>query len=137
MDFQERLGDVIDNVIQDNNLGIPLFNDLNNEEESISLYSLPGGKVFRAYYDGIKEKRLNFEIQGKSMDRERILSIVDKLSKVLEELTDVESSDGSFEFSSLSISSEPYYQASDTSGYFYFRLTFQVDLTIYPKKGII
>lgn len=53
MDFQERLGDVIDDVIQSESLGIPLFNDLNNEEESISLYSLPCGKVIKSYYDGV------------------------------------------------------------------------------------
>ncbi|KAB5270098.1 MULTISPECIES: capsid protein [Bacteria] len=135
MDFQERLGDVIDDVIQSESLGIPLFNDLNNEEESISLYSLPGGKVIKSYYDGVKEKRLNYEIQGKSKDRERIFTIVSKLSNVLEDLDKVESLDKSFEFSSLTIASEPHYQNSDMSGFFYFRLTFQVELTVYRQKG--
>lgn len=135
MDFQERLGDVIDDIITINTLDIPLFNDLNDEGESVSLYSLPGGKVIKSYYDGTKDKRLNYEIQGKSKDRERILTIVSKLSSVLEELENVVSSDGSFEFSGLTISSEPYYQNSDINGFYYFRLTFQVDLTIYKTKG--
>ncbi len=134
IDFQDRLADLLDERITALNLDIPLFNDNNGTDESLALYSLPGGAVIRAYMDETKEKQLNYEIQGKSKDRDRIFNIISAISDILENVENVESANGSYDFQDISVSSEPYFNESETDGYLYFRTTFQVKLTIYKGE---
>ena len=127
MDFQERLADYIDSL----NLGIPLFNDTNDTDASISLYSLPGGNVIRTYYDGTTDKRLNYELQVKApiTDRDKAVSALTTISSKLESLERLESSDGSFLFNSITVSSEVYLNDATTDGNIYFRTTFIAEIT--------
>lgn len=117
MDFQERLADYIDSL----NLGIPLFNDTNDTGASISLYSLPGSNVIRTYYDGTTDKRLNYELQVKApiTDRDKAVSALTTISSKLESLERLESSDGSFLFNSITVSSEVYLNDATTDGNIY------------------
>lgn len=131
IDFQDRLADALDGEIKKLNLAIPLFNDNNGTDESLALCSLPGGTVIKAYMDGVKDKQLNYEIQGKSKDRDKIFSTISILASLLEAIEDVPSSNNSYEFQDITVSSEPYFNESETSGYLYFRTTFQVKLTIF------
>ena len=127
MDFQERLADYIDSL----NLGIPLFNDTNDTDASISLYSLPGSNVIRTYYDGTTDKRLNYELQVKApiTDRDKAVSALATISSKLESLERLESSDGSFLFNSITVSSEVYLNDATTDGNIYFRTTFIAEIT--------
>ena len=127
MDFQERLADYIDSL----NLGIPLFNDTNDTDASISLYSLPGSNVIRTYYDGTTDKRLNYELQVKApiTDRDKAVSALTTISSKLESLERLESSDGSFLFNSITVSSEVYLNDATTDGNIYFRTTFIAEIT--------
>lgn len=127
MDFQERLADYIDSL----NLGIPLFNDTNDTGASISLYSLPGSNVIRTYYDGTTDKRLNYELQVKApiTDRDKAVSALTTISSKLESLERLESSDGSFLFNSITVSSEVYLNDATTDGNIYFRTTFIAEIT--------
>ena len=127
MDFQERLADYIDSL----NLGIPLFNDTNDTDASISLYSLPGSNVIRTYYDGTTDKRLNYELQVKApiTDRDKTVSALTTIRRKLESLERLESSDGSFLFNSITVSSEVYLNDATTDGNIYFRTTFIAEIT--------
>lgn len=131
IDFQDRLADLLDEEIISLSLDIPLFNDNNGTDESLALYSLPGGTVIKAYMDGTKEKQLNYEIQGKSKDRDKIFNIISIISSILESIEDVPSNNNYYEFQEIAVSSEPYFNDSETDGYLYFRTTFQVKLTIF------
>lgn len=131
IDFQDRLADLLDEEINSLSLDIPLFNDNNGTDESLALYSLPGGTVIKAYMDGTKEKQLNYEIQGKSKDRDKIFNIISIISSILESIENVPSNNNSYEFQEIAVSSEPYFNDSETDGYLYFMTTFQVKLTIF------
>jgi len=114
-------------------LGLPLFYDTNSEGESLSLARLPGGNVIQEYYDGIKEKRLNYEIQAKikPQSRQKAVTGLTKLTDELNDLEDLSSSDGSFDFNRIVVGNELYFTEATEEGFIYFRLDFQPTLTIY------
>lgn len=134
IDFQDRLADLLDERITNLKLDIPLFNDNNGTDESLAIYSLPGGSVIKSYMDETKEKQLNYEIQGKSKDRDRIFNIISVISEILENIEDVKSANDYYDFQEIKVSSEPYFNDSETDGFLYFRVTFQANLTIYKEK---
>lgn len=127
-DFQERLADYIDSL----DTGLPLFNDSNSEDVSIALYSLPGGKVNRQYYDGTVDKQLNYEIQAKTTleQRDNVLNSLNLIGNTLMNLSELNSNNKTFKFDSITISSESYLSEATTEGYVYFRLEFQANITI-------
>lgn len=98
----------------------------------MSLARLPGGSVVTEYYDGVKEKQLNYEIQVKVKpgNRQRTVDEMAKLTDELIEMKELPSSDGSFEFMEITIGNELYVLEA-TDGFIYFRLDFQPLLTIY------
>lgn len=102
----------------------------------MSLSRLPGGNIIQEYYDGIKEKRLNYEIQAKIKpeSRQRAVEGLTALTDELNELEDLSSLDGSFDFNSITVGNELYFTEATEEGYIYFRLDFQPILTIY-KRG--
>lgn len=128
MDFQERLADYIDTL----KTGIPLYNDTNIENESFSLYSLPGSTVVKRYMDGIEDKKINYELllKAKVQNREKAVNVFSKIVEKLQTLTKLNSNDGSFEFQEITFSSETYFDEATTDGFVYFRATFSVLLTI-------
>lgn len=98
----------------------------------MSLSRLPGGSVVTEYYNGVKEKQLNYEIQVKvkPMNRQRTVAEMAKLTDKLIELHELSSTDGSFEFMEITVGNELYVLEA-TDGFIYFRLDFQPLLTIY------
>lgn len=114
-----------------------MFYDTNSEGESLSLARLPGGNVIQEYYDGTKDKRLNYEIQAKikPQSRQATVSGLTKLTDELNDLEDLSSSDGSFDFNQIEVGNELYFTEATEEGYIYFRLDFQPTLTIYKEKG--
>lgn len=100
----------------------------------MSLSRLPGGSIQQEYYDGVVDKRLNYEIQVKVKpdNRQTVVSEMTKLTDSLIALQDLASTDGSFLFNYIQVGSE-LYVAEATDGFIYFRLDFQPLLTI--QKG--
>lgn len=116
-------------------MGLPLFYDTNSEGESLSLSRLPGGNAIRTYFDGDKDKRLNYEIQAKTkpQSRQKTVNALALLTDALNELEDLSSLDGSFDFIQITVGNELYFAEAD-DGFIYFRLDFQPELTIYKQK---
>lgn len=126
MDFEKQLLKYIKSL----SLDLPTFYDINDSGESLALTRLPGGRVIRGYMDGIKDKRLIYEITGKVKDRELAIRELTKLVYALDGLEDLPSKDGSYEFAEIEISNEVHFNEATTEGFFYFKMDFQPLLTI-------
>lgn len=128
MDLQERLADYIDSL----KVGIELYNEFNSEENSISLYSIVGGRTIQEYMDGSKNKDLNYELQVKVRldDRDLGFNALSKICNKLENLKELNSLDNSFKFKHIRVSSDPYFMEAGTDNYIYYRFTFTVNLIV-------
>lgn len=129
LDFEDRVADYIDAL----EVGIPLFYDTTTEDESTSLTRLPGGRTIQEYYDGIKDKQLQFELTIKAR-RERRTEIVSALSRITDSLSDLEdlpSENNSYDFQKIDVGNEIYFSEAKTDGFIYFKAQFQPTLTIY------
>ena len=131
MDLQERLADYLASL----NTGLPVFNEYNSDSNSISIYALAGGRTIQEYMDGVKEKSLNYEIQVKvkTEDRDEGYNARGLISRSLEELTELNSNNGSFEFNKISISSEQYLTDVSKDNYMYFTFTFTAYVTVHNQ----
>lgn len=131
MDLQERLADYLASL----NTGLPVFNEYNSDSNSISIYALAGGRTIQEYMDGVKEKSLNYELQVKvrTEDRDEGYNALGLISRSLEELTELNSNDGSFEFNKISISSEQYLTDVSKDNYMYFTFTFTAYVTVHNQ----
>lgn len=101
--------------------------------ESFCLYPLPGGKVIREYYDGMKDQQLNYEFAMKSDDQQKINTTLWVVQNHLEELLTLTSADGSFDFDEINITNKPFINQLDDKGNYIFMLDVQAKVTTYPK----
>lgn len=132
MDFGERLKEAITGL----NQPIPTILGTLTEQESAALTSMPGGQVIRAYMDGEKDKRLNYQYAikcqaGRSSIANAQLWAVTNYLEGLDELT---SKDGSFQFDTINITSQPAQSNADEAGFYYWTVDFSADLTTYTKE---
>lgn len=129
------LSDALFDKLTSLSLPYPLKQNINDDGDSIALYTLAGGTTLVEFYDGTKDKRLNYEIRGKSKDPQNIEQNVTIIGAELEKLqrrSDLTSKNGSFEFGGVVLQNEPYFSDANDDGYFYFSLTFGVNVTIFP-----
>ena len=132
MDFIERLKDSVNSIPK-----VPIQCALGylGPGEDLKLYAIPGGRVVREYYDGIKDQQLNFEFAMKSQDQQKINTTLWMIQSHLEELSSLVSLDGSFEFNDLIVTNKPYINALDVSGWYVCQLDIQATMTVYNAKG--
>lgn len=128
MDFMERLKDRVNEIP---NLPIPCKLGFPDVKESFKLYSMPGGQVVTSYYDGIKDQRLNFEFVCRSDDPKKINTLLWLVQSELEELSELTSLDGSFDFNDITIANKPYISTAEDQGWFEFAIDIQASLTTY------
>lgn len=128
MDFMNRLVDEV-NAID----GIPIQCDLGYlaTGESFVLYPLPGGRVIKEYYDGAKEQQLNFEFTMKSAKQKKINETLWLVQNSLEELSELLSQDGSFDFGEIVITNKPFINHLDEKNVYIFMLDIQAKITTY------
>lgn len=132
MDFAERLNELLNKL----DVAIPSILGTLKASESSALTPMPGGQVVRAYMDGEADKRLIYQYAIKCK-AERIPEANDQLWRVttfLEGLESVKSSDGSFQFDTISLTSQPAQSNADEAGFYYFTVEFSADLTTFPMK---
>lgn len=131
MDFIDRIKDLINSI---DGLPLKIRKGYFSVEESLVIYPLPGGQVVTEFYDGVKDQQLNYEIAMKSKDGDKIEQVLWLISDYLEQLEAITSSNKSFEFNNLIISSKPFINDADEQGWFVFLLDFQVKLTTFKGE---
>ncbi|GAA3255068.1 Phage minor capsid protein [Lactococcus lactis subsp. lactis] len=131
MDFIERLKDSVNTIP---NLPIKCILGYLKPTESLVLYPLPGSKVVSQTYDGEKDQELNYEFAMKSKDQEQIQKVLWLIQTYLEELSELKSSDASFDFWKIEIANKPYISNEDEENYYIFILDVQASITTYKER---
>lgn len=126
MDFIDRLKDSVNTL----NLPIKARTGYLSDKETLVIYPLAGSSVTQKYMDGVKDVNLNYEIAMKSKDGQRINDTLWIIQNYLEQLEDVTSTDGSFEFTELKITNKPFINYTDDSGWFVFLLDITASVTV-------
>nr|WP_156248169.1 minor capsid protein [Enterococcus gallinarum] len=103
------------------------------KDEAFVLYPLAGGQVTQEFFDGTKDQELNFEFAMKSQDQQKISNALWLVQNYLEELSELNSSDGSFDFDSISITNKPFINQLDETGTYIFLVDIKAKITTYPK----
>lgn len=126
IDFLDRLQDRIN--------GIPMIPTLRQgylgTGESLVIYPLPGSRVVQGYMDGTRDWAMNYEIAMKSQDSVAINDTLWKIQTKLEQLQELPSGDGSYEFENLIITNKPFINQLDDQGWFVFLLDVQANITV-------
>lgn len=130
MDFIERLCDKV-NTIQE--LPIKCKIGYLGADESFVVYPLPGSQVTAEYMNGTIEQQLNFEFAMKSKSQKKIHDTLWMVQNELENLQELESHDGSFEFERLTITNKPFINQIDEQGWFVFLLDVQANITVFKE----
>lgn len=128
MDLIERLKDSVNTI---DGLPVRCLLGYLKPEESFVVYPLPGSKVVRRYYDGIKDQVLNFEFAMKSKDQQKIHQTLWATQSFLEDLEELSSKDGSFDFDGITVTNKPFITNLDDTGYYIFNLDVAIAVTSY------
>lgn len=126
MDFMERLAEKVNSTP---NLPIRCKLGYLSAEESFCLYSIPGSRVNTEYYDGSKDQNLNYELMMKSKSQKLINTTLWLVQNYLEEISEIKSSDNSFEFEGISVTNKPYINQLSETGFYIFSITIQASIT--------
>ncbi|MFD1466474.1 minor capsid protein [Lapidilactobacillus mulanensis] len=130
MDFPERL------VAEIRKLNLPIKTRIGNvgTDESAGFYPMPGGQVITEFMDGMKEQQLNYEYVIKSKDQDKAGDQLWAVSNFIEELDEIPSLDGSYDFEEITITSKPAQSQADEQGFFYWVVDFSAQIITYKKK---
>lgn len=131
MDFLDRLQDEVNSLP---GLPIMLKQGYLGTEESFVIYPLPGSRVVQEYMDGIKDWQMNYELAMKSKLQSKINNTLWMVQTELEELEELNSEDGSFEFDELIITNKPFINQTDDQGWFVFLLDVQAKITVFKEE---
>lgn len=131
MDFVERLKDKINEMPS-----LPIECKLGylGTSESLVLYPLPGSRITQTYMNGATDQALNYEIAMKSKEQSKINATLWTIQTELEQVTEVKSKDGSFEFQDLLITNKPFINYLDEQGWFVFLLNVQANITVLKEE---
>lgn len=125
MDLLERLAATINQVP---NLPMKCTLGYLAAADSLSLYPLPGSRVLDEDYAGNQQWQMNYEVGMRTKNQQQANTTLWLVSQALDVLTadDLVSSNGSFEFESLTINGQPSISEQDTQGYSTYQLSFSV-----------
>lgn len=130
LDFMVQLNKKI------NSLGLPTKSRIGllDATESISIMAMPGGNE-TVYFDGIRDKDYQIQVNAKSKNQMNCFSWLTSIYQTLENLTELQSGNGSFDFQSISTASLPNLVGQDEQGYFIWALSISAKITIY--EGVL
>lgn len=130
-DFIERLADKVNGIAD---LGLTAKLDYLSDDESLVIYSMPGGNVEQTYMDGARDVSLPFEIAIKTK-RQQLAN--DTLWVINDELSDfdiqITSENDSYEFGSIDVA-KPFLNDQDEQGYYVYMLDVTAHITVQKEN---
>ena len=102
--------------------------------ESIALMAMPGGAE-TVYFDGTRDKDYQVQINAKGKKQDNCINSLSGLFQKLENLTDLPSDNGSYDFQQIKITSLPSLIMVDEQGFFMYELSISATITIH--KGVV
>lgn len=128
LDFMDRLNDEINSLRLYAHCTIGLL----GENESLSIMAMPGGAE-TVYMDGVRDKDYQVQVNAKSMDQLNCFNALTTIYQTLENLTDLPSDNGSFDFQKITTQSLPSLVMQDDQGFFIYALSISAKITIYER----
>ena|SRR5699024_1098973 len=129
LDFMNQLNKKINNL----NLYAHCRIGLLDEGESLSIMAMPGGEE-TVYYDGERDKDYQIQVNSKSINQNNCFDALTKIYQTLENLEDLPSQNGSYDFQKIETRSLPNLVTQDEQGFFIWALNISAKITIY--KGV-
>lgn len=128
LDILDRLNDYINslNLFAHSRIGLL---DIGN---SVSIMSMPGGEE-RVYLDGIRDKEYQVQINAKSDNQNNCFNSLTSIYQNLERLDDLPSSNGSYDFQGIKVTSLPNMIGQDDQGFFIWAINISIEITIYEE----
>lgn len=102
-------------------------------DESLSIMAMPGGAE-TVYMDGTRDKDYQVQINAKSKNQMNCYDALTTIYQTLENLEELPSGNGSYEFNGIETKSLPSLLEQDEQGYFIYVLSISAKITIY--KGV-
>lgn len=133
MDFLDRLVETVNNI---DRLPIKCEPGYLKETESFVVYPMPGSRVVNEYFSGVKDQQLNYEFAMKSRVPGNIHDTLWIVQNALEQVENLTSNDGSFEFDELIITNKPFINQADSQGWYVFYLDIQAKITTFNKESV-
>lgn len=99
-------------------------------DESLSIMVMPGGAE-TVYMDGTRDKDYQVQINAKSKNQMNCFNALTYIYQTLENLPDIPSGNGSYEFQKIETKSFPSLLEQDEQGYFIYVLSISAKITIY------
>jgi hypothetical protein len=129
LDFMDQLNKKINsmNLFASSRIG------LLGADESISIMAMPGGEE-TAFFDGTRDKSYNVQVNAKSKNQLNCFNALTKIYQTLENLDDLPSENGSYDFQGITTQSLPSLLERDEQGYWVYVLSISAKITIY--KGV-
>lgn len=126
LDFLERLNEKINSL----NLYAPCTIGLLDAGESLSIMAMPGGDEV-VYFDGVRDKDYQVQINAKSARQINCFNALTTIYQTLENLEDLPSHNGSFDFQKITTQSLPSLLEQDEQGFWVYVLSISAKITIY------
>lgn len=119
-----------------NSLGLfaPCYIGLLGAEDSLSIMAMPGGDEV-VYMDGVRDKDYQVQVNVKSRDQLACINALTYIYQVLENLEDLASKNGSYDFQKIETKSLPNLVGQDEQGFFVYALNISAKISIY--KGVV
>ena len=103
-------------------------------DESLSIMSMPGGAE-TVYMDGSRDKDYQVQVNAKSKNQLNCFNALTYIYQTLENLIDLPSKNGSYEFNNIETKSLPSLVEQDEQGFYVYALSISAKITIY--KGVV
>ncbi|WP_019377671.1 minor capsid protein [Virgibacillus halodenitrificans] len=126
LDFMLKLNQKINSMNLFANSTIGLL----DESESISIMPMPGGAE-TVYFDGSRDKDYQVQVNTKSKRQDNCMNALTTIYQTLEQLEELPSSNGSYDFQSITTASLPSLVMMDEQGFFIYQLSISAKITIY------
>ena len=107
-----------------------------NIDESISIMAMPGGEE-TVYFDGTRDKEYQIQVNAKSKRNDYCFDALTTIYQSLENLDDLPSENGSYEFNKIETKSLPNLVGQDEDGFFIWALNISCKITIYQGVELI
>lgn len=100
------------------------------ESESLSIMAMPGGEE-TVYFDGVRDKDYQVQVNAKSRNQLNCFNALTTIYQILENLSDLPSDNGSYDFQRITTQSLPSLVMQDEDGFFIYQLSISAKITIY------
>lgn len=100
--------------------------------DSVSVMAMPGGEE-TVYYNGIRDKDYQIQVSAKSKNQNDCYTALTTIYQTLEQLTELNSDNGTFDFQSIETRSLPNLIGQDEQGFFVWGVNLSCKITIYKE----